>query len=314
MLFFQFLAVLVPLAVSAVPVRRASVQVGPGTLVVLQLANVLENLETLFYQQVLAKFKAADYVADGFPSGPFVTDEITRVENDEAIHQVIKGSGAIPLECQFNLGNLLTDVKTAMNAARLLEEVGVSAYTGAVNLIDSQDANILVAAATIVTIESRHQTIFNILNGHVPSSQHFDLPLLPTEVVTVAGPLISGCDLGIPSNTPLALTNNGTITTGTLLQFSSPALTGDTSKLLCQILTGDQNSTVVLPLDKCIIPPALDGPAAVFITNTSVPLSNDILTRQNQNNTIVAGPTLTFIDSVRDELAELVTHAGQKQT
>jgi Ferritin-like domain len=147
----------------------------------------------------------------------------------------------------------LTDVKTAINAARLLEEVGVSAYTGAVNLIDSQDANILVAAATIVTIESRHQTIFNILNGHVPSSQHFDLPLLPTEVVTVAGPLISGCDLGIPcrlfycrlltqglvltyflafalsANTPLALTNNGTITTGTLLQFSSPALTGDTS-------------------------------------------------------------------------------------
>jgi hypothetical protein len=85
-------------------------------------------------------------------------------------------------------------------------------------------------------------------------------------------------------------------------------------KLLCQILTGDQNSTVVLPLDKCIIPSALDGPAAVYITNASVPLSNDILTRQNQNNTIVAGPTLIFIDSVRDELAELVTHAGQKQT
>jgi hypothetical protein len=79
--------------------------------------------------------------------------------------------------------------------ARLLEYVGVTAYTGAVHLIGNAD--VLTKASTIATIESRHQTIFNLLSGQSPIPQPFDISLNPNEVATLAGPLISGCDLGI---------------------------------------------------------------------------------------------------------------------
>jgi ferritin-like protein len=80
--------------------------------------------------------------------------------------------------------------------ARVVENVGVGAYLGAAHLV--QDPRVLTAAASIVTIESRHQTILNIFESASPISQSFDLPLLPNEVLAIAGSFIKGCDLGIP--------------------------------------------------------------------------------------------------------------------
>ena len=67
---------------------------------------------------------------------------------------------------------------------------------GAAQLLSSP--SILGAAASILTIESRHQSLLNTLNGggHVP--QAFDQPLTPQQILSLAAPLISGCDLGIP--------------------------------------------------------------------------------------------------------------------
>ena len=138
-----------------------------------------------------------------------------------------------------------------MAGARLLEQAGAGAYLGALPLIGNMD--VLVAAGTIATIEARHQAILNIFNRGSPLPQAFDIALLPNEVLTIAGPLISGCDLGIQcglsisdflpvlfanfsflaftlsADTPLTVTNPGIITNGTLLQFTSPALNGSTS-------------------------------------------------------------------------------------
>ena len=80
--------------------------------------------------------------------------------------------------------------------ARVVEHVGVGAYLGAAHLV--QDPRVLTAAATIVTVESRHSTILNIFESATAISQPFDLALLPNEVLAIAGPFISGCDLGIP--------------------------------------------------------------------------------------------------------------------
>lgn len=87
-------------------------------------------------------------------------------------------------------------MKTTVNVARLVENLGVSAYLGAVTIID--DPELLTDAATILTVEARHQTIHNLLAGGTSISNAFDIALSPPQVLAIAGPFISGCDLGIP--------------------------------------------------------------------------------------------------------------------
>jgi len=67
---------------------------------------------------------------------------------------------------------------------------------GAAQLVTNK--SILLAAATILTIESRHQTLLNTLNGGSAIPQAFDQALTPQQILALAAPLISGCDLGIP--------------------------------------------------------------------------------------------------------------------
>jgi hypothetical protein len=129
---------------------------------------------------------------------------------------------------------VLTDVTTTATVARLVENVGVGAFLGAAHLIS--DPTILTAAASILTVESRHQTMLNILNGGAAIPSAFDLPLLPQEVLAIAGPFISGCDLGVPANPSLTITNTEAIEVGTQLTFSSSAISGSQDVRRCFIL------------------------------------------------------------------------------
>jgi hypothetical protein len=79
--------------------------------------------------------------------------------------------------------------------ARLIENVGVSAYAGAIPLLD--DPVLLVDAVTIVTIEARHSSIWNIFNGGSAISQPTDIPLSASQILAIAGSFISGCNLGV---------------------------------------------------------------------------------------------------------------------
>lgn len=82
--------------------------------------------------------------------------------------------------------------------ARIVENVGVAAYSGGAILLT--DPVLLGAAASILTVEARHQTVLNILSGGgtaIPAA--FDIALTPSEVLALASPFIDGpCDLGIP--------------------------------------------------------------------------------------------------------------------
>ncbi|KAH9963389.1 ferritin-like domain-containing protein [Lactifluus volemus] len=313
MLSFKFLAaVLVPLAVSAVPVRRGT---DPSTLQVLRFATVLESLDTAFYEGLLGKFKAQDFINAGFISGDLPITELTTIEAEEGTHAtalegIITKLGDQPLSgCQFNVSSLLTDVKTAVKASRIIEQVGIGAFSGSGHLI--QDPSVLTSADSILTSEARHQAITNLLNAASPSPQPFDIPLLPQEVLAMAGGLISGCDLGVKANPPLTVTNEGPILIDTILQFSSPTLKGNTSDYFCQLLTGDMANATVLPFDDCPIPATFEGPAFAFITSNNQPLSGDVIVRQTQNSTVVAGPTILFVDSLSDPIAQLIVNSHQ---
>lgn len=79
--------------------------------------------------------------------------------------------------------------------ARVVENVGVGAFLGAATLLT--DPQLLSAAATILTVEARHQTILNVLTGGTAIPAFFDVALTPPQVLAIAGAFISGCDTGI---------------------------------------------------------------------------------------------------------------------
>jgi hypothetical protein len=90
----------------------------------------------------------------------------------------------------------LTDVETFIATARVVEEVGVAAYLGGTAIIS--DRVILQVAATIATVEARHQTVLNTLNEATSIPNAFDFPFSASQVLAIAGGFISGCDIGIP--------------------------------------------------------------------------------------------------------------------
>jgi hypothetical protein len=133
-----------------------------------------------------------------------------------------------------------------LSVARVVENVGVAAFLGGATLLT--DTVVLDSAATILTVEARHQTILNVLNLGSAIPQSFDMAFTPSEVLAIAGGFISGCNLGIPgtllefqhvnfsglkhiyvtANPSLTITTSGSITSGTQLSFSSQAINGST--------------------------------------------------------------------------------------
>jgi hypothetical protein len=87
--------------------------------------------------------------------------------------------------------------------ARVVEYVGVAAYSGAANLLDVPE--FLGTAASILTVEARHQSLLNVLSGTgtaIPSP--FGVGFTPQEVLSIAGGFITGpCDLGLTGTSSL---------------------------------------------------------------------------------------------------------------
>jgi hypothetical protein len=51
-------------------------------------ADVLEQLESQFYQQALAKFQPGDFISAGFSSAQIPVDQFRVIQGDEAAHSV----------------------------------------------------------------------------------------------------------------------------------------------------------------------------------------------------------------------------------
>ncbi|KAF1993993.1 hypothetical protein P154DRAFT_448707 [Amniculicola lignicola CBS 123094] len=160
---------------------------------ILQYALTLEHLEDKFYREGLAKFQLKDFQDAGFDD--IFYKNLKEVSYDETTHVsfltgAIKGLGASPVaECTYAFG--VTDVKSFIAIASILEGVGVSAYLGAAASI--VDKTYLTAAASILTVESRHSSYLRAAQDQSPFPQPFDAPLNFDEVYTLAAPFIKSC-------------------------------------------------------------------------------------------------------------------------
>ncbi|WVF71281.1 hypothetical protein IAT40_006084 [Kwoniella sp. CBS 6097] len=285
-------------------------------LTVVKFAALAELLEKTFYETALAKFDAQAFKDAGFVDGQAVFDQLQVISKDEATHLTVlqsvaqsMGSSTADIEtCQFNFDAVLGDVNTFLATARLLEFVGIDAYIGGTTLIG--DKALLVSAAEIATVEARHNTVLNTFNSGSSVPNTFDMILTPQQVLSVAAPFISGgCDpeaaLGLTPTPALTITNTEPAKPGTKLTFGGAGLEGvDQAGLLCNMIVGGATEAISLPIAECTVPDGLDGAVHLFITNSSTPLSLNIV---NQDaSIIVAGPAVTFIDSIINAQSQIL--------
>lgn len=177
-------------------------------------------------------FTESDFTDAGFDAS--VYGNIKEVSADETTHVAfltgaLKNAGATPVqECTYSFG--VTDVKSFLATASILEGVGVSAYLGAA--ADIMSKNYLTAAGSILTVESRHSAYIRASLGLSPFPAPFDAPLDFNEVYTLAAPFIVSC----PSdNPPLPVKafpmltaspkNPANVTTGTEITLLTPGYT-----------------------------------------------------------------------------------------
>jgi len=185
-------------AVNAAPLmKRQEANMTDIDVTILQYALTLEHLEDTFYRQALAKFDQNAFSKAGFPN---VRSKIAQIASHEKAHVAFlttalsAGGANATAECTYDFG--LTDVKTFLATASVLEGVGVSAYLGAANLITNPDY--LTAAGSILTVESRHSSYIRNTVGESPFPSAFDIPLDFNQVYSLAAPFIKTC----PSTNP----------------------------------------------------------------------------------------------------------------
>lgn len=175
-------------------------------IVVLNYALTLEHLEAAFYNEGATRISGRDLFKFGVTHnlGPGVSRNIPGyielVREHENTHvatltQVITSLGGAPVAAgtyKFPY----SDANGFLQIAMALENTGVSAYDGAIHFL-ADNPDLLTAGATIATVEARHASYFNLLNGAVPFPAAFDTPKTPQEIVAIASQFI----VSIPSIT-----------------------------------------------------------------------------------------------------------------
>lgn len=169
----------------------------------LQYALTLENLESYFYNMGQAAFTSADFVAAGYTAGDYSYFDVIKAH--EAAHVsflsgVITSLGATPVTmCNYNLGNPFASVQTYVMTASVFENLGVTAYDGAIDTLSNRE--FVQAAATIATIEARHAEFLNYLIAASPVFPgSFDPTKTPSQIASQIASILGSCgDITLPA-------------------------------------------------------------------------------------------------------------------
>lgn len=171
-----------------------TVNLGSGDFGVLNYAYALEQLEAAFYIQVMTT-RFSGMTAEE-------TTILTDIRDHEIIHReflkAALGANAIPALSVTFASVTFSSRASVLGAAKTFEDLGVTAYNGAGQLLTS-DAYLL-AAGKIVSVEARHASVIrDLLN---PNSMDFagddvvapttglDGARTPAQVLALADPFI----------------------------------------------------------------------------------------------------------------------------
>ncbi|MBB1284953.1 ferritin-like domain-containing protein [Flavisolibacter sp. BT320] len=164
------------------------INLGSGDFGVLNYAYALEQLEAAFYTQAVQSQFSGITAAE--------TAYLTDIRDHEIAHReffknALKNNAIPALEVNFSSIDFGSRA-SVLGTAKAFEDLGVSAYNGAGQLLI--DVNYLLAAGKIVSVEARHAALIRELltpnsfgNADVVDSNGFDLAKSPSEVLSVAG-------------------------------------------------------------------------------------------------------------------------------
>ncbi|KAG5457171.1 MAG: ferritin-like domain-containing protein, partial [Olpidium bornovanus] len=285
--------------VSGSPLRKRQLSnSGNNDITILNFALLLETLEFEFYNTGLKKFGEADFRRANIPNPTQAILNFHHILQHEAKHvetlkAVIKSLGgeAIP-KCEFEFP--MDSVQTFTKLASVLEKTGVAAYNGAVNLLKNPDLQ--TAAANIDTVEARHASFLQTVNGLDPFPADFDVALDGRQVVTLAAPVIKACPFELPFAPFGALK----------VDESEVLLPGGECKVkfkregeqqhFCNFVFSDQSLVSELSSDnKCEIPDEARGDVFLMITSSEKGVT------LKDTNAVVAGPVVLNVDTAHDD-------------
>ncbi len=173
--------------------KAKSVDLGKGDTGVLNYAYALEQLEAAFYSQVIS----TPYSGMNSAERQILTD----IRDHEIAHRELfktaLGKKAIPgLQVNFTSINFGSR-DSVLGTAKTFEDLGVSAYNGAGQLL--KDVNFLLLAGKIVSVEARHAATIRDLISPMSASfagddavdaNGLDKARMPSEVLAAVTPFI----------------------------------------------------------------------------------------------------------------------------
>jgi hypothetical protein len=179
------------------PVSNGGVDLGSGDVGILNYAYALEQLEAAFYLQVVASPYSGITALE--------TEYLTDIRNHEVGHrEFFKAAitAAAPtmiipsLEVDFSTINF-ADRTSVLSTAKAFEDLGVTAYNGAGQLISTtgNGPTYLGLAGKIVSVEARHAALIAdlISNGtfaNTTDANGLDMARTPAQVLAIAGTYI----------------------------------------------------------------------------------------------------------------------------
>ncbi|WP_435360647.1 ferritin-like domain-containing protein [Haloarchaeobius sp. DFWS5] len=166
---------------------------------ILNYALTLEHLENAFYRDGLDTFSddelmEADVLSKFGEAVRMDVPEYLKVVGEheaahvEALTTTVSDLGGTPVEeGEYDFGyETPTDF---LGVAMALENTGVAAYAGAAPSVVSND--ILAAAAGIHSVEARHASFLNLVNGEAPFPKAVDEAKSVSEVLEIAGQFVT---------------------------------------------------------------------------------------------------------------------------
>ena len=167
------------------------IDLGSGDVGLLNYLYLLEQLEAAFYVQTTQSFYAGATDNE--------IDLINEIRDHEIAHREFfknaLGGVAIPA-IEFDFSSItFTDRSRVLEAAKVFEDLGVSAYNGVGALMN--DEKYLSVITKVVSVEARHAALIRdlISEGSFASSEIIDVngldkSLSPEEVLAIAGTYI----------------------------------------------------------------------------------------------------------------------------